>query len=338
MFRQAALGVALLVAAIACTLFWIALTFDWPGPVVLPGWLGWSYPLLMVITLLLSVSLWIWGGILVSMPADTRRGLAFSRFAAREGIWYMRTGIPPARLGVFFAEKLPGMRDRARRRPPVGAKPEPSLFRSNFVLWRGRDALEPELQLGIASYTGGKSDPKGPRNAFRFLSLRLPRALPHLMIDARGNGSMRAALPGAQRLSLEGDFGKFFTVYVPAGYERDALELLTPDVMACLIDHGRSWDIEVVDDRLQLASTKLLGRWDRSESTALLLFSEIVSAELGHQAQTYSDPRSVRPRAQVAAQGRRLRGRSAAWSTAVFVLVIAGMVAFPHVLGWFLDR
>lgn len=332
-FRQAALGGLLCVPAALSTLLWVGLTFEWPRPVSLPGWIEWAHGFLIVVFLFTSILLWMWGLIMLSMPADTRRGLAFELFAKREDIGYMRMGYPPARLGVFFAEKLPGPRDPAKRRPPIGATPPASLFRSSFVLWRGRDVSDPDLAIGVASYTGGKSDPRGPRNGFRYLSLRLPRALPHLIIDARGNGSLRTLLPGTQRLSLEGDFDRFFTTYVPEGYERDALELLTPDVMACLIDYGSRWDIEVIDDRLQLASSRVTARSDGAESAALLYFAELVGAELVHQAASYSDPR-----AQIAAQGRRLRGRSTAWTTAAFVAVIGGMLAFPHVLGWLLDR
>ena len=158
------------------------------------------------------------------------------------------------------------------------------------------------------------------------------------MIDARGNGSLRTMLPGTQKLSLEGDFDRYFSVYVPAKYERDALELLTPDVMVCLIDHGRQWDIEIVDDRLVVASRRWARSSDRAEYTAMLYFSELIGAELGYQAKTYTDPRAQKPRSQVAEAGRRLRRRSAAWATAAFIGIIALMLAYPHVLGWFLDR
>ena len=141
-----------------------------------------------------------------------------------------------------------------------------------------------------------------------------------------------------QRRSLAGAFARDFSGYVPNGYERDALELLTPDVMVCLIDHGRRWDVEIVEDRLVVASRRFRKRSDRLEYTAMLYFSELFGQELGHQARTYSDPRAERPRTQVAAAGRRLRRRSAAWGAAAFVGAVGLMLAFPHVLGWFLDR
>lgn len=337
-FWRAALGALLLLFAVATGLFWAALTFEWPGVVVLPRWLDWSIPLLMVVALLGAIMIGLFALIFVTQPADTRRGIAFSRFAEREGLGYGRFGYSPPRAGVFFAEQLPGPREQLRSRPRSGASGPASLFRTSYVLWQGDTPIDPPLQLGVASYSGGKDDPKGPRNAFRYLSLSLPRVLPHLMIDARGNGSLRTLLPGTQRLSLEGDFDRYFTAYVPAGYERDALELLTPDVMACLIDHGRAWDIEVIDDRLLLASTRIRARTDRTEVAALLHFARLVGDELGHQASTYSDPRAVRPRAQLAAAGRRLRRRSGVWAVVIITAAVVVMLGYPFVLGWFLDR
>ena len=108
--------------------------------------------------------------------------------------------------------------------------------------------------------------------------------------------------------------------------------------MACLIDYGRHWDVEVVEDRLIVASNKVRGWSDRNEITALLRFSELFGDEIGHQAKTYSDPRASHPRSQVAVGGQRLKRRSAAWTTAIFIAIVAAMLAFPHVLGWFLDR
>ncbi len=49
-------------------------------------------------------------------------------------------------------------------------------------------------------------------------------------------------------LELEGDFGKHFELHVPAGYERDALYVLTPDVMQVLIDEAADRRVEIVDD------------------------------------------------------------------------------------------
>ncbi len=343
-FRMAARGGWLLAAAVPTTLLWTALSMEAPLAISLPAWIDWIRPLLFMVVLWGGIMLWIGGLIMVSMPGDARRAIAIRRFAEAREMRFSRYGFAPPRIGIMFAEgrgtPLP-RRVRERNAAAVGTSNDPSkasLFRAEFALWTGGLAYEPELQIAIASYSGSKSDPKGPRNAFRYLTARLPRELPHLMIDSLQNGRLRSFLPGTERISLEGDFDRYFSVHAPEGYERDALELLTPDVMACLIDYGRSWDIEVVEDRLIVASSKVRSWTDRSEITALLRFAELIGGELGHQAATYSDPRANRPRSQVAAPGRRLRLRSAAWTTAIFVLVVASLLAFPHLLGWLLDR
>ncbi|MFF2389124.1 hypothetical protein [Agromyces sp. NPDC058104] len=88
-----------------------------------------------------------------------------------------------------------------------------------------------------------------------YLAIRLPRFLPNMILDAGRNdgliGSSLARPPKEnQRLSLEGDFDRHFRLYVPKGYERDALYVFTPDLMALLIDETGDLDVEVRDDLL----------------------------------------------------------------------------------------
>lgn len=309
----------MLVPAVGAILLAGALIMEAPIAIPLPEWLDWGRGLFTMAALFVAIGCGIWAAVLLSMPADAKRGLAVERFAEQRGLRYSRYGAMPERVGIMFAEG----------RASTEGKP---LYDAQFslVLRAGKKGLgRSDVRVAVATYVGAKGDPRGPRPAFRFLSMRMPRALPHLMIDSRRNGSLRAFLPGVQRMSLEGDFDRYFTTYAPKGYERDALELLTPDVMVCLIDHGRRWDIEVVDDRLIVASSRHGRRSDRTEATALLRFAELVGEELGHQAVSYTDPRSVRPRSQVAEAGRRLRLRSAAWTTAACVLVLVAWVTLP---------
>ena len=81
--------------------------------------------------------------------------------------------------------------------------------------------------------------------------------LPHIVLDATSNnGLFGSNLPStfarSQRLSLEGDFDRYFSMYCPEGYETDALYLFTPDIMARFIDNAAALDVEIVDDWLFL--------------------------------------------------------------------------------------
>lgn len=90
-----------------------------------------------------------------------------------------------------------------------------------------------------------------------YVAVKLDVPLPHIVLDATGNnGLFGSNLPQVfdkdQRLGLEGDFDRFFSLYCPAGYERDALYLFTPDIMARFIDNAAALDVEIVDDWLFL--------------------------------------------------------------------------------------
>lgn len=339
-FRGARNGALLLIPVVSLLLVQALFAFDFPVVVPLPGWLDLLRPLILLASTFLTILLIIFGWAMLSIPGDARRGIAFRRFAEERSLSFASYGALPSRLGFFFAEKLSSrVAHRRPHRAPVTPSEETApLFQSRHALFTPGDWVNPDMTIAIARYSGGKNDPKGPWTSFRYLSLRMPRALPHLLVDSRSNGSLHAMLPGSQRLSFEGDFDRHFTVYAPEGYERDALELLTPDVMACLIDYGRSWDIEVIEDRLVVASRRVRAHADRDETTALLYFAELIGTEVGHQAKTYSDPRAEKPSSQVASAGRRLRRRSALWATVGFLVFTLVIFGYPYVLEWWLDR
>jgi hypothetical protein len=92
-----------------------------------------------------------------------------------------------------------------------------------------------------------------------YVVMRLDRALPHIVLDAtRNDRTLGSSIPMPiardQRLSLEGDFDRHFRLYCPTGYERDALYVMTPDLMALLIDDAGDLDAEIVDDLFYLYS------------------------------------------------------------------------------------
>lgn len=73
-----------------------------------------------------------------------------------------------------------------------------------------------------------------------------------------------------QRLRLEGDFDRHFSVSVQRGRETDALYLLSPDVMATLIDDVADFDIEIGGRWIRLTSPRDVvtpdpERWERAD-------------------------------------------------------------------------
>ncbi|MGV8885449.1 MAG: hypothetical protein ACOH1T_07660 [Microbacteriaceae bacterium] len=135
------------------------------------------------------------------------------------------------------------------------------------------------------------------KRTYGYVSLQLETMLPHLVLDSRrnigrfGGSSIPMPIAGGQTLSLEGDFDTYFRLHCPAGYERDALYVFTPDLMALLIDETGDFDVEIVDDRLfiyahaafDLSSAELWMRLDRIRS--------VVGAKALRQTERYRDDR-----------------------------------------------
>lgn len=158
-----------------------------------------------------------------------------------------------------------------------------------------------------------------------YLSLTLSRQLPNMILDSKRNNTMFGssllqAPTREQRLSLEGDFDKYFDLYVPAGYERDALYVFTPDLMALMIDESSDFDVEIRGDQLTVYAPKGLDL----TKPATWLWIERVMRVLGvktfSRADGYSDERVGNKAANVIApQGQMLRRSILSPENRVFV-------------------
>jgi hypothetical protein len=76
-------------------------------------------------------------------------------------------------------------------------------------------------------------------------TISLSKEYPHLYLDSKANGRERVLYDASQKVQLEGNFNQYFDLYVPDGSQAGALTVFSPDVMARLIDHGRSFDLEI---------------------------------------------------------------------------------------------
>jgi hypothetical protein len=146
-----------------------------------------------------------------------------------------------------------------------------------------------------------------------YLVIRLDRAMPHIVLDATGNdrtfgSSIPMPIARDQRLSLEGDFDNHFRLYCPTGYERDALYVMTPDLMALLIDDAGDLDAEIVDDLFYLYSNAAFDVSDPALWQRLASIRAILGAKALSQTERYADDR-VGDRASnvVGEDGKRLR-------------------------------
>ena len=160
--------------------------------------------------------------------------------------------------------------------------------------------------------TVGRADRNGAIHSTGtgYLAIRLDRKLPHIVLQRR-RGAMFYAGDGPE-LELEGDFGKHFELHVPTGYERDALYVLTPDVMQVLIDEAADQRVEIVDDQLFVFGDRV-DVTDPEVHARMHRIAAAITAQIVPQADGYRDERvrrdPERPLAvdRVAPAGRRLR-------------------------------
>lgn len=168
-----------------------------------------------------------------------------------------------------------------------------------------------------------------------YLALQLDRSLPHMVLDASGNNrlfgdtSLPASFDRSHVLSLEGDFPRFFTLYCPAEYERDALYVFTPDLMALLIDTVAPLDVEIIDRWMFVYSTIPFDLAQPGLHQRMLQIVDTVGSKTLTQTDRYVDERIGDFATNlVAPQGQRLRRRIPTWAILVGS-VVAAMLIVP---------
>lgn len=214
------------------------------------------------------------------------RWTRLDRFARANGFTFLATGVPDYPGSIFNIGRERQARD-------------------HLITASGR-----YVDLGNYSYSTGSGDER-TIHRWSFLALKLDRALPHIVLDAKANNGFfaRHSLPVSfdrdQVLSLEGDFDRYFTLYCPTNYERDALYIFTPDVLALLIDESRHFDVEIVDDWMFVYSAAALDMTDQEALRRLFRIVDTVGAKMLRQTKRYSDERASG--GIVAPAGQRLR-------------------------------
>jgi hypothetical protein len=278
-------------------------------------------PLLMMIGVAVAIGVGVWrifGGV-------NHRRYRLDRFARANGMTYHPGVGNPGLPGMVFG---------------IGNS------RASSDLIRGERPRF--VEFGNYSYSTG-SGKNRTTHRWGYVAVRLDVPLPHIVLDAVGNNSffgsnLPATFDADQRLSLEGDFDRFFTLYCPAGYERDALYLFTPDIMARFIDNAAALDVEIVDDWLFLYAKRdmtpldpavwawqfavvaalldKLAQWARWRDDRLAAASTVpVSTE---PAPFAAPAPMLRPPPGVAAPGRRLQ-RRLSWFSIIAAVAIVGV-------------
>ncbi|MGO2188971.1 MAG: hypothetical protein ACTH4Y_12090 [Microbacterium gubbeenense] len=325
--RRGTLSIAGIVIPVVMFIFSLPLLAIGIGALIL------NPPPMGLIFTLMSVAM-IAGGVLILVKrgdsaADQYR---LDRFAAANGMRFHPGYDDPQLPGVLFTVG----RDRQSSQLVRGEEPR-------FV------------EFGNFRYTTG-SGKSEQTHRWGYIAVRLDAPLPNIVLDAEGNNGLFGSnlpvrLDKRQRLSLEGNFDQYFSLYCPQGYETDALYLFTPDIMQRFMNRAAQLDVEIVDDWLFFysgaplstldadrwrwefsvvgAMLDKIARWSRWRDERLRIAS---TPPVSGVQPALADPQNLRPPEGVAEPGRRLKRRGIAWVT-----IVVGVVVLLQVVGFVVD-
>ena len=177
----------------------------------------------------------------------------------------------------------------------------------------------PDFQLANGSCLIKTVGKKPLDYRYAFIRLKLPRQVPHIVLDSPRNNMLSAIgwlasadYGPARQLRLEGNFNEYFRLYVPQGYERDALYIFTPDIMQLMMEIVNDYDIELVGDSLYIWRPGAFTFTDKTEMQALEQIINRLLPKIEHQTDYYNDDRtgSEREANIVAPAGQRITPRS----------------------------
>jgi hypothetical protein len=160
------------------------------------------------------------------------------------------------------------------------------------------DYLSPSEGRSVGIGTYEYKDDYDTLQRWGFLMVQLDRSLPHIVLESTANrDTVTGALPFAfdrdQIFSLEGDFDQYFTLYCPAGFETDALYVLTPDLMALLVDEVHGMHVEIKDDFLYVYSRRDFLSNTAEDYARLFRIVDVVGSKAVRQTGRYVDERSL---------------------------------------------
>jgi len=242
--------------------------------------------------------------------------MRLSRFAAANGLVFSASSPDPQYPGAIFGQG-----------------------HSRKALDHLRSTGDRFLDMGNYRYTTGSGKNSTTHN-WGFMALHLDRRLPHMVLDSKANNSwfgtnLPSTFKKEQALALEGDFNEYFTLYCPREYERDALYVFTPDLMALLIDEAAPFDVEIVDDWMFVYSSTVFNTASPAVYQRLFRIVDTVGAKTLSQTDRYVDERIGTFAANIVApQGQRLK-RGVPVAAIIITAVFGAIWILPRIIDIF---
>jgi len=87
--------------------------------------------------------------------------------------------------------------------------------------------------------------------------IKLDTLLPNIVLLRKqrflsflNNVDIKPLIGSKEKISLEGNFDNYFSLYVPEDFEIEALQIFTPDIMADFIDKFQALNMEILGDKM----------------------------------------------------------------------------------------
>lgn len=111
------------------------------------------------------------------------------------------------------------------------------------------------------------------------IKITLPKLFPQIVLDSNKNDRMQSSIRTeylqSQRITLEGDFGDYFDLYVPSGLQVDALSLLAPNFMQMLKGYSGLFDVEFNNNEMIFMTRKPLYDLENMKLFQLLIAEQL---------------------------------------------------------------
>lgn len=169
-----------------------------------------------------------------------------------------------------------------------------SLFENGAYCVIENHFVTPKFEVGQCAFLLERDKTETAYKVRHFFGLYLPKALPHLLVNAKDNQNdvplswLSHTDEKVSKLSLEGDFDRYFTLYAPRKYDTDARVIFSPDVMSALIRDAKHYDMEIIGDRMYFYCDTIdwldEAFWQRVDNLAT-----VVEKEIDRQAIHYTD-------------------------------------------------
>ncbi len=196
-----------------------------------------------------------------------------------------------------------------------------------------------QTDVGVLVTKSGKKYPYTVGNylasessTFHGLEVTLPYSLTNFYLDShkdsRRNGPA-ALYAKSQMVSLEGDFNKYFQLFVPPNSATFVLSVLSPDVMQTLITSSQRYDVELSGKYLRIITLK---KTDKATESSLLAAAQAIVTELDHRAKSWQQDAGM-PATLLYRRGKSLKLAGTYFRRSRLIVSIVSMLLTIVVIG-----